>query len=97
MFSPPQLSNGEIKFSLHNENQKTIFTLVNTGNGIGQKDLPFIFERFYKVDKSRSDVKNSTGLGLYIVKTIVKAHGGTIMVSSKENEYTAFKLTLPKE
>lgn len=89
--------NGEIKFLLQNENKKTVFTLVNTGKGIGQKDLPFIFERFYKVDKSRSDVKNSTGLGLYIVKTIVKAHGGTIMVSSKENEYTAFKMTLPKE
>lgn len=88
---------GELKFSLNTENRKTVFTLSNTGKGIPQKDLPFIFERFYKVDKSRSNVKNSTGLGLYIVKTIVKAHGGTIMVSSKENEYTAFKLTLPME
>lgn len=86
---------GEIKFSLSTENRKTVFTLSNTGRGIPEKDLPFIFERFYKVDKARSDVKNSTGLGLYIVKSIVKAHGGTIMVSSKEDEYTAFKLTLP--
>lgn len=85
---------GILKFSLQNENRKTVFTLSNTGKGIPQKELPFVFERFYKVDKSRSDVKNSTGLGLYIVKTIVKAHGGTIMVSSKENEITSFKLTL---
>ena len=86
---------GALSFELKNENQKTVFILTNTGSGIPQKDLPFIFERFYKVDKSRSNVKNSTGLGLYIVKTIVKAHGGTISVSSKENGPTAFKMILP--
>lgn len=88
---------GEISFSLQEKNKKIIFTLTNSGKGIPQKDLPFVFERFYKVDKARSDVKNSTGLGLYIVKTIVKAHGGRIVVSSKEDEYTTFKLELPIE
>lgn len=86
---------GSISFNLKIENKKTALTIINTGKGIPEKELPFIFERFYKVDKSRSASKNSTGLGLYIVKTIITAHGGNVKVSSKENEYTAFKITLP--
>ena len=86
---------GEIDFSLTKEGKNLCFTIKNSGDGIPQKDLPYIFERFYKVDKSRSSAKNSTGLGLYIVKTIITAHSGTITVASKENEYTAFKITLP--
>lgn len=85
---------GEISFYLTKEGKNLSFTIKNTGEPIPQKDLPFIFERFYKVDKSRSAAKNSTGLGLYIVKTIITAHSGTISVASKEN-YTAFKITLP--
>ncbi len=87
--------NGEIKFFLTKEGRNLIFTIQNSGEGIPDKDLSHIFERFYKVDKSRSAAKNSTGLGLYIVKTIVTAHSGSITVASKENEYTAFKITLP--
>ena len=88
---------GRITFTLKTENKQVVFTVKNTGKGIPQKDLPFVFERFYKVDKSRSASKNSTGLGLYIVKTIITAHGGTITVSSKENEFTSFKVTLPSQ
>lgn len=87
--------NGEICFELKNENKKTVFIIKNSGKGIPEKELPFVFDRFYKVDKSRSASKNSTGLGLYIVKTIVTAHGGTVSVSGKENEYTLFKVVLP--
>ncbi len=86
---------GKISFTLSNDNKNLVFIIENSGAGIPQKDLPFIFERFYKVDKSRSAAKNSTGIGLYIVKTIITAHSGTITVASKENEYTAFKITLP--
>ncbi len=86
---------GKISFTLKNESDKIIFVLTNTGKGIPQKDINFIFERFYKVDKSRSASKNSMGIGLYIVKTIIKAHKGTIMVSSKENQNTSFKVILP--
>lgn len=86
---------GEISFSLSKENKNLVFTIKNSGIGIPKKDLPFIFERFYKVDKSRSAEKNNTGLGLYIVKTIITAHSGSITVASKENEYTAFKIILP--
>jgi signal transduction histidine kinase len=88
---------GEIFFSLENDNDSISFTIKNTGAGIPEKELPFVFERFYKTDKSRSAEKDSTGLGLYIVKTIVSAHGGKISVTAKENEFTAFKITLPKE
>lgn len=88
---------GKISFSLKQNEKEIQFTISNSGKGIPQSELPFVFERFYKVDKSRSDVKNSTGLGLYIVKTIVTAHGGKILVSSKENEITTFNVTIPKE
>ena len=71
------------------------FAIKNTGVGIPQGDLPMIFDRFYKADKSRSAMKNSTGLGLFIVKTIVKKHGGNITVASKENEFTKFTVKLP--
>lgn len=88
---------GYINFSLEKEGKNAVLTITNSGNGIPQRDLPFIFERFYKVDKSRSLGKNSTGLGLYIAMTIITAHKGVISVSSKENEFTTFKITLPIE
>lgn len=68
----------------------------NTGVGIPSEELSRIFERFYKVDKSRSFDTKSTGLGLYIVKTIVEMHGGKITAESAENEYTQFEFTLPQ-
>lgn len=88
---------GKISFELQSTDSQLSFTITNTGKGIPQSELPFVFERFYKGDKSRTEVKNSTGLGLYIVKTIVSAHKGKISVMSKENKFTAFKVTLPKE
>ena len=88
---------GKIEFALYEENENIVFTITNSGKGISQKELPLVFERFYKGDKSRSDVKNSTGLGLYIVKTIVTSHKGNISVVSKEDKFTTFKITLPKE
>lgn len=87
--------NGKIHFSLKRESKNLVFSITNSGVGIPQKDLPFIFDRFYKVDKSRSQEKNNTGLGLYIVKTIINAHSGSIAVKSRENEFTSFKITLP--
>ena len=88
---------GTINFSLKSDSRKLLFEITNTGKGIPQNQLDYVFERFYKVDKSRSANKNSTGLGLYIAKTIISAHGGTISVASKENEFTTFKVILPLE
>lgn len=86
---------GKIRFGMKFDSKSVKFKVENTGKGIPQSELPYVFERFYKVDKSRSANKESTGLGLYIVKTIVKNHGGVISVSSVENRFTAFELTLP--
>ena len=92
-FNKPE---GEINFRLKTDGNNAVFTIANSGDTIPEKDMPFIFERFYKVDKSRSASKNSTGLGLYIVKTIISAHGGSIMVS-RSDSFTSFTVTLPIE
>lgn len=90
-------TNGEITFNIYkDEQQNTHFLIKNTGVGIAQKDIPYIFERFYKVDRSRSAVKDSTGLGLYIVKTIIDIHSGQITVRSAENIFTEFDFYIPE-
>lgn len=86
---------GSIKFTTKYDSKNVTFRIENTGRGIPKSELPYVFERFYKIDKSRSTNKESTGLGLYIVKTIIKNHGGAISVSSVENQFTAFEFTLP--
>ena len=88
---------GSLSFKAGTDGKNLHFSIVNTGKGIPENELPYVFERFYKVDKSRSANKNSTGLGLYIAKTIIKAHGGSISVSSRENEFTSFSVALPLE
>lgn len=87
---------GKISFIISDEGENVSFVIKNTGDGISESELPFVFERFYKGDKSRSNVKKSLGLGLYLVKTIVSAHNGQISVSSREGQFTAFKVILPK-
>jgi two-component system, OmpR family, phosphate regulon sensor histidine kinase PhoR len=67
----------------------------DNGPGIPAKDLPHLFERFYRVEKGRSREKGGTGLGLSIVKHIVQLHGGRVWVESKEGEGTTFHLELP--
>ncbi len=87
---------GEISFGLRERDDKIFFSIKNTGDGIAENDLPYIFERFYKSDKARSEIKDSTGLGLYIVKTIIDIHGGEIFVKSIQGGYTEFCFYLPK-
>ncbi len=70
-------------------------TIRNSGAGVASEEIARIFERFYKVDKSRSFDVKGVGLGLYIVKTIINMHDGTIRASSKEGEYTEFSFELP--
>lgn len=86
---------GEIGFALRRFENMLEFKVRNTGGGIPPEDIPHLFERFYKVDKSRSNHKGSLGLGLYICKTIVDLHGGSISVASQLNEYTEFTVVLP--
>jgi len=86
---------GKIDFKLTTDSKNLFFAVSNTGEGISKADLPYVFERFYKTDKSRTATKKGTGLGLYIVKTIITKHGGKIGVTSTENGVTTFKFTLP--
>lgn len=73
-----------------------ILTISDTGVGISPEHLEKVFDRFYKVDASRKRGKQGTGLGLFITRMIVEAHGGHISVMSKVNIGTQFKIKLPK-
>jgi Signal transduction histidine kinase len=87
---------GYIAFSVSDGIDRTGIAIENSGPGITSDDLPMIFERFYKTDKSRSLDKKGMGLGLFIVRTIIRLHGGEISVSSKVNEKTRFEFYIPK-
>lgn len=77
------------------DEEKVRFIVSDTGIGIPKKDLPRIFERFYRVDKARSRSSGGTGLGLSIVKHLVELHHGSIRVESKVGEGSTFILELP--
>ena len=84
---------GAITMSAHTEGGSAIVSVTDNGAGIPEVHLPHIFERFYKVDRSRRD--GGTGLGLAIVKHIVQAHGGEIWVESREGGGSTFSFRLP--
>ena len=88
---------GYIEFRVDDLPDRDVVSIRNSGLGIPADEISLIFDRFYKTDKSRSHDKNGMGLGLYIVRTIIKLHGGEITVSSVENEYTQFQFYLPKK
>ena len=71
-----------------------MLSVTDTGQGIGPADLPNVFGRFYRADKSRTGGGNS-GLGLAIAKAIIEAHAGTIEVASLEDIGTTFTIRLP--
>jgi signal transduction histidine kinase len=87
---------GKIDIELSEANDNVIFNIKDNGIGIADEELPFIFERFYRTDKSRNRETGGSGIGLAIVKSIVEAHGGTVVAESKLDEGTSFEVTLPK-
>lgn len=85
---------GALTLRAHAEGRMCAFSIKNTGAGIAPEDIPHVFDRFYKTDRSRSLDRSGAGLGLYIVKNIINLHGGDISVRSDGGE-TEFSLTLP--
>ncbi|MBT3923307.1 MAG: heavy metal sensor histidine kinase [Nitrospina sp.] len=86
---------GELKVSLQNEGKFALLSIQDTGIGIPEKDLPSIFDRFYRVDKARSRDEGGSGLGLSICQHIAEAHKGKIEVESKPSVGTRFKIRIP--
>ena len=88
---------GTVTLSTRNDGEDAVFTIADTGVGISDEHLPHIFDRFYRVDKSRSRVDGHAGLGLAICKTIVDGERGRITVQSAEGVGTTFEVWLPRE
>jgi signal transduction histidine kinase len=86
-----------IQFNIYETRDTVGFRIKDTGIGIPEQELPYIFERFYRADKSRNRATGGTGIGLTIVKAIIEAHGGRVSVQSVLNEGTEFTVVLPKE
>jgi two-component system phosphate regulon sensor histidine kinase PhoR len=87
---------GETKIRFHDLGNVISIEITDNGIGIAEEHLPRLFERFYRVDKSRSREQGGTGLGLSIVKHIIEAHGQSISATSKEEVGTTFTFTLSK-
>ncbi|MCI1965598.1 MAG: HAMP domain-containing histidine kinase [Oscillospiraceae bacterium] len=87
---------GYIQIGLSQEADRTTVSVENSGDGISPDELPMVFERFYKTDKSRSQDRKGMGLGLYIVKTIIRLHGGEIAAHSVWHENCRFEFWLPR-
>ncbi|BCB04580.1 ATP-binding protein [Bacillus sp. KH172YL63] len=86
---------GEVTVVLTESKGGYLFHVKDTGSGIPEDDLPFVFERFYKADKARTRGKSGTGLGLAIAKNIIESHKGHLHVQSKVNQGTTFTFFLP--
>ena len=88
---------GKVDVKLSRGGVNVIISVSDTGIGIAEKDLPNIFERFYRADESRARVTGGSGVGLAIVKASVEAHGGTITVESEKGKGSCFTITLKAE
>jgi signal transduction histidine kinase len=88
--------NGTIDIEVITKSNKVYVSIQDHGIGIDEQELKYIWDRFYKTDKSRSKDKTGTGLGLAIVKNIINQHGQEISVESKLEEYTRFTFTLQR-
>lgn len=87
---------GKINLSFKEENDQIITSIKDTGRGIPPEDINRIFERFYRVDKSRSKEKGGTGLGLSIVKHTMEAHDSKVLVESEFKKGSTFSFALKK-
>ena len=86
---------GAITLGARVDSERVYVTVHNTGKGIALSDLPHVFDRFYKSDKSRSLDRKGVGLGLFIVRMLIQAHGGEIVARSMEGQYAEFEFWIP--
>lgn len=86
-------SGGQVILALTQSKRKTVLSVRNPGSRIPEEDLPHVFDRFYRGDKSRTNSQGSFGLGLAITKEMTQRLGGTITVASSEAEGTTFRVT----
>jgi signal transduction histidine kinase len=86
---------GSVKLSTRADSQSVIIQVSDTGIEISPEDLPCVFDRFFRVDKSRSRGQGGSGLGLAIVKKIIEDHGGTVSAESVLGEGSTFRISLP--
>ena len=89
-------SGDTIQLSADSVESRVYLKVSDNGQGIPQEDLPYVFERFYRADKSRQREGSGSGLGLAIAKSIVEAHGGTIRVDSQVGQGTTFTMAFPQ-
>ena len=82
------------RVTITEKNKKLYVSVYNEGQGIREEELPYVFDRFYKSDKSRGLDKTGVGLGMYIAKTIIDAHEEEIFVKSEYGKYCEFTFTL---
>jgi signal transduction histidine kinase len=87
---------GFVRINIADAGDKAQISVYNTGEGIPSDDLPYVFDRFYKSDRSRGLDKTGAGLGLFIVKRIIDAHEEKIRVASEQDKYCEFIFTLRK-
>lgn len=85
---------GHVEIRVKDETDSVLITVQDTGTGIAPEDLPYVFERFYRADKSRNRKRGGGGIGLTIVKKLVDAHGGTVWIESVNG--TTVYIRLPK-
>ncbi len=88
---------GDLKVKIHESDKSVVVSVRNTGKGISAEDIPHVFERFYKSDRSRGLDKSGLGLGLYISKTVIDQHGEEMWVKSEEGAWCEFAFTLAKK
>jgi signal transduction histidine kinase len=86
---------GQVRVEIASDDREVTLRVKDTGIGIPSKDIPRVFERFYRVDRARSRETGGTGLGLAIVKHVVENHGGTIEVESELGRGTTFTIRFP--